>query len=114
MSGVDGEILQIEDIPAENSSPAGGIISVWTVNRPDKLNALNSDVNEAIKHACSVAEADDNVRVIVITGAAPNEPEEGKRAKPNSFVAGADISEFVGKSSQDVQPIFSDNVCEHD
>jgi enoyl-CoA hydratase/carnithine racemase len=113
MSGADGEILQIENIPAENSSPAGGIISVWTVNRPDKLNALNSDVNEAIKQACSVAEADDNVRVVIITGATPNVPEEGKRAKPNSFVAGADISEFVGKSSHDVRPIFSDNVCEH-
>ena len=37
---------------------------------------------------------------------------EGKRAKPHAFVAGADISEFVGKSSTDVRSIFDDNVWE--
>lgn len=86
---------------------------MWTINRPDKLNALNAEVNTAIKSACGWAEDDDTVRVIVITGAPPNEPPEGKRAKPNSFVAGADISEFEGQSSVSIRPFFDDNVWEH-
>ena len=105
----ESDVLQIENVPASASSPSGGVVSVWTINRPEKLNALNAEVNSALKSASSWAEADDSVRVIVITGAAPNEPPEGKRPKPNSFAAGADISEFVGKSSEDVRPIFDDN-----
>ena len=103
------DVLQIENVPASASSPSGGVVSVWTINRPEKLNALNAEVNSALKSASSWAEADDSVRVIIITGAAPNEPPEGKRPKPNSFAAGADISEFEGKSSEDVRPIFDDN-----
>ena len=105
----ESDVLQIENVPASASSPSGGVVSVWTINRPEKLNALNAEVNSALKSASSWAEADDSVRVIIITGASPNEPPEGKRPKPNSFAAGADISEFVGKSSEDVRPIFDDN-----
>jgi len=103
------DVLQIENVPASASSPPGGVVSVWTIQRPDKLNALNADVNSALKSASSWAEAEDSVRVIILTGAPPNEPSEGKRPKPNSFAAGADISEFQGKSSEDVRPIFDDN-----
>jgi len=109
----ESDVLQIENVPAESSSPAGGVVSVWTINRPEKLNALNSEVNSALKSACDWAESSDSVRVIVITGAGPNEPPEGKRPKPNSFVAGADISEFEGKSSVDIRPIFDDNPWEY-
>ena len=42
---------------------------------------------------------------MVIRGAPPSEPPEGKRKKPHSFAAGADISEFSGKNSDDVRPI---------
>ena len=75
----ESDVLQIENVPAESSSPAGGFVSVWTIDRPEKLNALNSEVNSALKSACDWAESDDSVRVIVITGAGPNEPPEGKR-----------------------------------
>ena len=109
----ESDVLQIENVPVATASPAGGMVTIWTINRPDKLNALNAEVNAAIKSACSWAESDDAVRVIVITGASPNEPPEGKRAKPNSFVAGADISEFEGMSSAEIRPIFDDNVWEH-
>ena len=105
----ESDVLQIENVPATASSPPGGVVSVWTIHRPDKLNALNAEVNSALKSASSWAEADDSVRVIIITGAGPNDPPEGKRPKPNSFAAGADISEFQGKSSEDVRPIFDDN-----
>jgi enoyl-CoA hydratase len=59
-----------------------------------------------------VFEQTDNIRVVVITGAQPNEPEQGKRAKPNAFVAGADITEFVGKKSDDIRKMFTDNAVE--
>ena len=109
----ESEVLKIENVPVEDSSPAGGLISIWTINRPNKLNALNAEVNAAIKSACGWAESNDNVRIIVFTGSPPEAPPEGKRPKPHSFVAGADISEFEGKSSIEIRPIFDDNVWEY-
>jgi enoyl-CoA hydratase len=58
-----------------------------TVNRPDKLNALNKLTVEEIGKAIKEAVADANVKGIIISGSGPK-----------SFVAGADISEFVGLS----------------
>ena len=106
------DAIQIENIPVEGTFPEGGLISVWTLNRPDKLNSLNSDSHKALKEACDLAEYDDSIRVIIITGAPPNPPLEGKKPKPYSFAAGADISEFVGKNSDDVRPFFEDNAWE--
>lgn len=106
------DVLLVENVPVEGSSPAGGVISVWTLNRPEKLNALNAASHEAIKAACAVAEADDDVRVVVIKGAAPPPAPEGKRPKPAAFAAGADISEFAGKNSDDVRPFFENNAWE--
>ena len=60
------EVLLVENVPVEGSSPAGGVISVWTLNRPEKLNALNSASHDALRQACANAEADDAVRVVVI------------------------------------------------
>lgn len=106
------EVLLVENVPVEGSSPAGGVISVWTLNRPEKLNALNSASHDALRQACANAEADDAVRVVVIKGAAPPPAPEGKRQKPAAFAAGADISEFVGKDSDDVRPFFENNAWE--
>lgn len=55
-----------------------------TINREDKLNALNKRTIEEIGHAIKQAEADEQVLVIILTGS-------GSKA----FVAGADISEFA-------------------
>ena len=60
------DVLLVENVPVEGSSPAGGVISVWTLNRPEKLNALNSASHDALRQACANAEADDAVRVVVI------------------------------------------------
>jgi len=59
-------------------------IAVITVNRPDKLNALNQSVIEEL-HSCFKSVQDDaNIRVAIITGS-------GEKA----FVAGADIKQFT-------------------
>jgi enoyl-CoA hydratase len=58
-----------------------------TVNRPDKLNALNRKTVLEIGEAVKQANADASVKGMIITGAGPK-----------SFVAGADISEFIGQS----------------
>ena len=55
-----------------------------TINRPDKLNALNKATISELSAAFSAADQDTNARVIIITGS-------GEKA----FVAGADISEFA-------------------
>ena len=101
-----------EDITVGGCSPPGGVIAVWTLNRPEKLNALNRDSHLAIKEQCVRVESDDTVRAVVIRGAAPPPPEEGKQSKPAAFAAGADISEFVGKNSDDVREFFANNAWE--
>jgi len=55
-----------------------------TINRPDKLNALNRQTITELEQALIAAHAEDTVRVIVLTGA-------GDKA----FVAGADINELA-------------------
>src|SRR5512139_3233582 len=55
-----------------------------TVNRPDKLNALNAEVLAALCSRFAEVGADPQVRAIVLTGA-------GVKA----FVAGADIAEMA-------------------
>ncbi|HVG95128.1 MAG TPA: enoyl-CoA hydratase-related protein [Planctomycetota bacterium] len=59
-------------------------IATVTVNRPDKLNALNDAVMADIDRAVAAAGADPAVGVVVLTGA-------GEKA----FVAGADIGELA-------------------
>jgi enoyl-CoA hydratase len=61
-----------------------GIFTV-TINRPDKLNALNKDVFTDLDVMLKEVEQNADIRGIIITGA-------GQKA----FVAGADISEFLG------------------
>jgi len=61
-----------------------------TINRPKQLNALSIATMQELKQAFIGAGDDAEVRVMIITGA-------GDKA----FVAGADISEFVGMSAVD-------------
>ena len=103
------EVLVIEEIPCENGD---GMIAKVTINRPDKLNALNQEVTTSIKEMCKWAEENDSIRCVIISGAKPNPPPEGKRAKPHAFVAGADITEFVGKGSEEIRELFRDNAIE--
>tara|TARA_B100000941_G_scaffold31138_1_gene18526 strand:+ start:8332 stop:9156 length:825 start_codon:yes stop_codon:yes gene_type:complete len=104
------EVLVVEKIPCENGD---GIIAKVIINRPDKLNSLNDDVMSKIKEMSAWVNEDSEVRCVIITGAPPNEPEEGKRRKPNAFIAGADITEFLGQDSKAIRPKFEDNGCEY-
>ena len=75
------DVLTVEDVEVDDSNPKGGIISVWTLNRPDKLNALNTESHKAIKKECARANSDDNVRCVVIKGASPTGTKGGKEAQ---------------------------------
>ena len=63
-----------------------GVLTV-TVNRPDKLNALNDQVIAELGQAAVEAATRDEVQGVILTGA-------GSKA----FVAGADISELASQS----------------
>ena len=65
-----------------------GRVAVITINRPDKLNALNIKTRQEGALALDELREDREVRVVVITGA-------GEK----SFVAGADIGEFEGRTA---------------
>ena len=60
-----------------------GPYAVATIHRPEALNALNSQVLADLAELLDTVEADEEIRVLVITGA-------GEKA----FVAGADIGEM--------------------
>lgn len=60
-----------------------GILTV-TVNRPDKLNALNRSVLADLDRLMDRVQTDPDIKAVLLTGAGPK-----------AFVAGADISEFL-------------------
>lgn len=64
-----------------------GAVRLITLNRPDKLNALNQQTIAELHQAFDQAADTASVRVVVLTGAGPK-----------AFVAGADISEMNGLS----------------
>jgi enoyl-CoA hydratase len=67
-----------------------GPIRRLTLNRPDKLNALDADLVQALSDALAAAGQDDEVRVLVIAGAG------------RSFCAGYDLSEEPDPEKGDV------------
>ncbi|MCK4431100.1 MAG: enoyl-CoA hydratase/isomerase family protein, partial [Candidatus Aminicenantes bacterium] len=78
-------------------------IGVLTINRPQRMNAISNELTSELKKFLDEIENDDELRVLVITGA-------GDKA----FVAGADINELVDRDaligrrvSRQRQEIFS-------
>jgi enoyl-CoA hydratase/carnithine racemase len=59
-----------------------GAVRVLTMNRPEKRNALNTELTRALLDALRAADADDAVACVVLTGAGAG------------FCAGADLAEF--------------------
>jgi enoyl-CoA hydratase len=72
-----------------------GAVALLSINRPDKLNALNEQVHAEAVTALDELKRDDSVRVLVITGS-------GEK----SFVAGEDISEFQNRTPTDQRDTF--------
>lgn len=64
-------------------------IALITLNRPERLNALNYELIDRLMAALDAIEVDASVRAVILTGA-------GERA----FSAGADIHEFSGSVSR--------------
>ena len=61
-----------------------------TINRPDKMNALNGEVIADLQNAMQEVYSNDEIKGVILTGS-------GVKA----FVAGADIAEFANyKSAQ--------------
>ena len=61
-------------------------VTLIRLNRPDALNALNSQLLDDLGRALDEAEADEAVRCVVLTGS------------ERAFAAGADIKEMSDKS----------------
>lgn len=64
-------------------------IFVITINRPDKLNALNKTMIEDLGAAMDEVYSNADIKSVIITGSGPK-----------AFVAGADISEFTSMDSK--------------
>jgi len=64
-------------------------VATLTVDRPEARNALDAATREALLDALDEAEADDDVRVVVVTGS----------EAASTFVAGADLTELRERSA---------------
>ena len=73
------------------------LIAVITLNRPDKLNALNAEVRRILRETFADLERDDAVRAVVIHGT-------GDKA----FVAGADIAEFAARTAEEQRLVYEE------
>ena len=70
-----------------------GIFTI-TINRPDKLNALNKMVLDELSAAMDEVYGNASIRSVIITGAGPK-----------AFVAGADIAEFAGLGREEAMKL---------
>ncbi|MCC6182120.1 MAG: enoyl-CoA hydratase/isomerase family protein [Bacteroidia bacterium] len=84
--------MALENITAEIKNN----VLVLTINRPDKLNALNKQTIEELHEALVEAENNKEVHALIITGS-------GNKA----FVAGADIAEFSNFSVEEGKQLSS-------
>ncbi len=66
-----------------------GPVATVTVNRPDKLNALNAEAKRELRECFTAFRDDTNVAVVILTGA-------GEK----SFVAGTDIAELTSLTEE--------------
>jgi methylglutaconyl-CoA hydratase len=72
-----------------------GTVAVWTLDRPDRMNALTRAMLKALGKLAREVAANDSVRAVVVTGA-------GEKA----FCAGADLKERRGMSEDEVRALL--------
>src|SRR5690242_6880097 len=77
------------EIPVLSETRAG--YRVITLNRPDKLNAFNEAMHQALRKAISDAEADKSCRALLLTGAG------------RGFCTGQDLSDRLAKPGETVE-----------
>jgi enoyl-CoA hydratase len=75
---------------------AGDGIATLTVNRPDKLNALNASTMAELGQAISEVRNRDDIAGLIVTGAG------------RAFVAGADISELASQTAVSAQKLATE------
>src|SRR6185437_4744365 len=68
----------LETILVERSAELSGLVTI-TLNRPEKLNAINGAMHRELQHACRDLQDDAAARVVILTGAG------------RAFSAGADL-----------------------
>ncbi|MGH9867630.1 MAG: enoyl-CoA hydratase/isomerase family protein [Candidatus Polarisedimenticolia bacterium] len=62
-------------------------LAIITINRPEKLNALNRKTMQELDEAAARCAGDDAIKGVIVTGAGPK-----------AFVAGADINELAAQT----------------
>jgi enoyl-CoA hydratase len=73
-----------------------GPLGIITLNRPEKLNALNERLRQDIMRTVDEMAENDEIRVAVIHG-------KGDKA----FVAGADVSEFAARTPEEQREVYA-------
>jgi len=74
-------------------------VGIVTLNRPDRLNAMNTELGDLLRDRLREAAADRDVRCVVITGAG------------RAFCAGGDVTRMVGETEE---PTFEESVAQGD
>lgn len=72
-----------------------GAVALLTLNRPEKLNALNAELRDELSRAVDALAFDPEVKVVVLHGA-------GEKA----FVAGADVTEFAARTPSEQREVY--------
>ena len=65
-----------------------GHIAVLTLNRPEKMNALSAEMREFLPRVLQEIQADDSVRVLILTGAG------------RGFCSGADVAVQAARAAR--------------
>lgn len=73
-----------------------GAVEIWTLGRPERMNALARSTVRKLGQLARAVEKDGDVRAVILTGA-------GDRA----FCAGADLKERRGMSEEDVRDFLA-------
>jgi 2-(1,2-epoxy-1,2-dihydrophenyl)acetyl-CoA isomerase len=74
-------------------------VATITLNRPDRLNAMNADLGDQLRDRLRAAAADRDVRCVVLTGSG------------RAFCAGGDVSRMAGETAE---PTFEEAVADGD